>query len=110
MKYWAIIDTADKFTVGIGMPGPLHTDTGLVQVSNSKALDHYKDYNNKYEYPNEIIHRNIKICANKKKIYKKSKRTYKKINREFQRNQRIIKKQQFKKLNHKRNYNFKLQF
>ena len=30
---------ADKFTVGIGMPGSLHPDTGLVQVSNSKALE-----------------------------------------------------------------------
>ncbi len=27
------------FTVGIGMPGSLHPDTGLVQVSNSKALE-----------------------------------------------------------------------
>ena len=92
-----------------------NTDTLLAPFitfiySNSKALDHYKDYDNKYEYPNEIIDRNIKICANKKRNYKKSKRTYKKRNREFKRNQRIIKKQQFKKLNHKRNYNFKLQF
>lgn len=28
-----------EFTVGIGMPGSLHPDTGLVQVSNSKALE-----------------------------------------------------------------------
>ena len=27
------------FSVGIGMPGSLHPDTGLVQVSNSKALE-----------------------------------------------------------------------
>ena len=27
------------FTVGIGMPGSLHPDTGLVQVSNTKALE-----------------------------------------------------------------------
>ncbi|MEC7925887.1 MAG: ROK family protein [Actinomycetota bacterium] len=29
----------EDFTVGIGMPGSLHPDTGLVQVSNSKALE-----------------------------------------------------------------------
>ena len=28
-----------KFTVGIGMPGSLHPETGLVQVSNTKALE-----------------------------------------------------------------------
>ena len=28
-----------EFTVGIGMPGSLHPDTGLVQVSNTKALE-----------------------------------------------------------------------
>ena len=27
------------FTVGVGMPGSLHPDTGLVQVSNTKALE-----------------------------------------------------------------------
>ena len=32
------IDEKD-FTVGIGMPGSLHPDTGLVQVSNTKALE-----------------------------------------------------------------------
>ena len=29
----------EDFTVGIGMPGSLHPDTGLVQVSNTKALE-----------------------------------------------------------------------
>ena len=28
----------ENFTVGIGMPGSLHPETGLVQVSNTKAL------------------------------------------------------------------------
>ena len=28
-----------NFTVGIGMPGSLHPETGLVQVSNTKALE-----------------------------------------------------------------------
>ena len=28
-----------EFTVGIGMPGSLHPETGLVQVSNTKALE-----------------------------------------------------------------------
>ena len=28
-----------EFTVGIGMPGSLHPNTGLVQVSNTKALE-----------------------------------------------------------------------
>ena len=37
-----ISDTAGQtkdITVGIGMPGSLHPKTGLVQVSNSKALE-----------------------------------------------------------------------
>ena len=37
-----IIDTAGQtkdITVGIGMPGSLHPKTGLVQVSNTKALE-----------------------------------------------------------------------
>ena len=41
-----VVDLIDKisqdsndFTVGIGMPGSLHPDTGLVQVSNTKALE-----------------------------------------------------------------------
>tara|TARA_B100000287_G_scaffold180856_1_gene170881 strand:- start:4259 stop:5152 length:894 start_codon:yes stop_codon:yes gene_type:complete len=29
----------DEFSVGIGMPGSLHPETGLVQVSNTKALE-----------------------------------------------------------------------
>ena len=29
----------DKFSVGIGMPGSLHPKTGLVQVSNTEALE-----------------------------------------------------------------------
>ena len=29
----------DNFSVGIGMPGSLHPETGLVQVSNTKALE-----------------------------------------------------------------------
>lgn len=29
----------ENFTVGIGMPGSLHPETGLVQVSNTKALE-----------------------------------------------------------------------
>jgi len=39
-----------EFTVGIGMPGSLHPNTGLVQVSNTKALegqDVKKDLENK---------------------------------------------------------------
>ena len=37
-----ISDTAGQtkdITVGIGMPGSLHPKTGLVQVSNTKALE-----------------------------------------------------------------------
>jgi fructokinase len=37
-----ILDTAGsekEITVGIGMPGSLHPETGLVQVSNTKVLD-----------------------------------------------------------------------
>ena len=37
-----ILETAGKeknITVGIGMPGSLHPKTGLVQVSNTKALE-----------------------------------------------------------------------
>ena len=34
-----ISKNVEDFTVGIGMPGSLHPDTGLVQVSNSKALE-----------------------------------------------------------------------
>ena len=37
-----ILDTANnekEITVGIGMPGSLHPETGLVQVSNTKVLD-----------------------------------------------------------------------
>ena len=37
-----ILDTANnekEITVGIGMPGSLHPETGLVQVSNTKALE-----------------------------------------------------------------------
>jgi len=48
-----ILDTAGsekEITVGIGMPGSLHPETGLVQVSNTKVLDGKnvnagKDYN-----------------------------------------------------------------
>ena len=32
-------EDSEDFTVGIGMPGSLHPDTGLVQVSNTKALE-----------------------------------------------------------------------
>ena len=28
-----------NFTVGIGMPGSIHPETNLVQVSNTKALE-----------------------------------------------------------------------
>tara|TARA_B100000131_G_scaffold147087_1_gene143058 strand:+ start:3054 stop:3944 length:891 start_codon:yes stop_codon:yes gene_type:complete len=34
-----ISEDSEDFTVGIGMPGSLHPDTGLVQVSNTKALE-----------------------------------------------------------------------
>ena len=34
-----ISDNFDNFSVGIGMPGSLHPETGLVQVSNTKALE-----------------------------------------------------------------------
>ena len=34
-----ISDNFDNFSVGIGMPGSLHPKTGLVQVSNTKALE-----------------------------------------------------------------------
>ena len=40
--YELITDISSKynnFTVGIGMPGSLHPETGLVQVSNTKALE-----------------------------------------------------------------------
>ena len=40
--YKLILDTANntkEITVGIGMPGSLHPQTGLVQVSNTKALE-----------------------------------------------------------------------
>ena len=40
--YKLILETADnekEITVGIGMPGSLHPETGLVQVSNTKALE-----------------------------------------------------------------------
>ena len=40
--YNLILDTANnekEITVGIGMPGSLHPKTGLVQVSNTKALE-----------------------------------------------------------------------
>jgi len=40
--YSLILETAGKekeITVGIGMPGSLHPKTGLVQVSNTKALE-----------------------------------------------------------------------
>ncbi len=40
--YKLILDTArntKEITVGIGMPGSLHPQTGLVQVSNTKALE-----------------------------------------------------------------------
>ncbi len=40
--YKLILDTASntkEITVGIGMPGSLHPQTGLVQVSNTKALE-----------------------------------------------------------------------
>ena len=40
--YNLILDTANntkEITVGIGMPGSLHPQTGLVQVSNTKALE-----------------------------------------------------------------------
>mgnify|MGYP001332924238 FL=1 len=40
--YHLILDTANNekdITVGIGMPGSLHPETGLVQVSNTKALE-----------------------------------------------------------------------
>ena len=71
------------------------------------TLNDYKDYYSKYDSPKTIIRNNKRKCTIQKNEYKKSKKTYKKRNREFQRNQRIIKKQQFKKLNHKRNFNFK---
>jgi len=34
-----ISDNSSEYTVGIGMPGSLHPQTGLVQVSNTKALE-----------------------------------------------------------------------
>ena len=34
-----ISDNFNDFSVGIGMPGSLHPETGLVQVSNTKALE-----------------------------------------------------------------------
>ena len=34
-----ISDNFENFSVGIGMPGSLHPETGLVQVSNTKALE-----------------------------------------------------------------------
>jgi fructokinase len=40
--YDLILDTANnekEISVGIGMPGSLHPETGLVQVSNTKALE-----------------------------------------------------------------------
>ena len=40
--YNLILDTANnekEITVGIGMPGSLHPETGLVQVSNTKVLE-----------------------------------------------------------------------
>ena len=40
--YNLILETAGnekEITVGIGMPGSLHPKTGLVQVSNTKALE-----------------------------------------------------------------------
>ena len=40
--YNLILDTANnekEISVGIGMPGSLHPETGLVQVSNTKALE-----------------------------------------------------------------------
>ena len=40
--YNLILETADnnkEITVGIGMPGSIHPKTGLVQVSNTKALE-----------------------------------------------------------------------
>ena len=40
--YNLILDTANnekEITAGIGMPGSLHPETGLVQVSNTKALE-----------------------------------------------------------------------
>ena len=36
-----ISNNEKDFTVGVGMPGSLHPDTGLVQVSNTKALENY---------------------------------------------------------------------
>ena len=51
-----IIDTAGQtkdITVGIGMPGSLHPKTGLVQVSNTKALEGHnvkKDLEEKLGY------------------------------------------------------------
>ena len=34
-----ISDSSENFTVGIGMPGSLHPATGMVQVSNTEALE-----------------------------------------------------------------------
>ena len=34
-----ISDSETDFTVGIGMPGSIHPETNLVQVSNTKALE-----------------------------------------------------------------------
>ena len=47
----------DNFSVGIGMPGSLHPKTGLVQVSNTKALegqDVKKDLENKLGFEVKI--------------------------------------------------------
>ena len=47
----------DNFTVGIGMPGSLHPETGKVQVSNTKALegqDVKKDLENKLGFEVKI--------------------------------------------------------
>tara|TARA_B100001057_G_scaffold470709_1_gene532298 strand:- start:2582 stop:3472 length:891 start_codon:yes stop_codon:yes gene_type:complete len=58
--YKLILDTASntkEITVGIGMPGSLHPQTGLVQVSNTKALegkDVKKDLETKLEFEIKI--------------------------------------------------------
>ena len=52
-----ISNGSSSFTVGIGMPGSIHPQTNLVQVSNTKALENKsvkKDLENKLGYEIKI--------------------------------------------------------
>ena len=53
-----ISDNFDDFSVGIGMPGSLHPETGLVQVSNTKALEGQNVKNDLENFNNVSIHSN----------------------------------------------------